>query len=788
MKEWICSGLLLLLTLLPTGVAAQSRVQLVGTVKDTHGMPLAAVAIAVADGTQGTYTDEQGRYSLSLAPGRYVLVASSLGYETVRATVTLSGSRQFHHFTLRENSVALGAVDVYGKTKSQQAKEGIFSVNALEVKPLINAVGNLNEIVNRTSGIRVREEGGVGSDFDLSINGLSGNSVRYFLDGMPLDAKGSAVNLANLPVNLIDRIEIYKGVVPASLGSDALGGAINIITHQAKQDYLDLSYGIGSFHTHRADLNAQYVERHTGLLIRPLLGVNYSKNDYMMKGVEVWDEASQRYTPVNRRRFHDDYLSLLGQLEVGFADRPWADAFFVSASYSKVNKELQTGSVQSRVYGMAHRDAGAWNLSARYRKQALFTKGLQLNASLSHTWDHSQTVDTAYRKYDWNGNYITGSRNEITGRGRSIRNYKRPLTLIRANLDYAIGQQHALNLNYLLSRTGNKQYDEVDKTFEPSNDVLAKHILGLAYNQSLFDGRLMNTAFLKDYVNHLHIRQKDLYWITGSEENQGSATKNYVGYGIGSRFTFREWLALKASFEHSVRLPLARELLGNGSTIYANVALRPENSDNLNLGLFGTWRPAAGHTLYYEAGGFIRNVDDFIQAQISEKEGMMQYTNVPAVHIKGVEGELRYQWQERLQLTGNMSWQDARDQQRYKTDGKPSATYKNRVPNRPWLFSSAEVSYIFRNLLLPQSRLRLSYNYQWVHWFFLSWEAYGALETKARIPTQHLSGLSATYSWKGDRYNISLECTNLFDAKAYDNYKLQKPGRALFAKFRLFLD
>ena len=90
--------------------------------------------------------------------------------------------------------------------------------------------------MNRTTGIKVREEGGVGSDFDLSINGLSGNSVRYFLDGMPLDTKGSGVSLANLPINIIDRIEIYKGVVPASLGTDALGGTINIITKQEKKD------------------------------------------------------------------------------------------------------------------------------------------------------------------------------------------------------------------------------------------------------------------------------------------------------------------------------------------------------------------------------------------------------------------------------------------------------------------------------------------------------------------------------------------------------------------------
>jgi outer membrane receptor protein involved in Fe transport len=70
-------------------------------------------------------------------------------------------------------------------------------------------------------------------------------------------------------------------------------------------------------------------------------------------------------------------------------------------------------------------------------------------------------------------------------------------------------------------------------------------------------------------------------------------------------------LALKASYEHSVRLPLARELLGNGTTIYANVALEPEKSENFNVGLLGTLR-SNDHALSYEVNGFLRKVDNYI--------------------------------------------------------------------------------------------------------------------------------------------------------------------------------
>jgi outer membrane receptor protein involved in Fe transport len=506
-----------------------------------------------------------------------------------------------------------------------------------------------------------------------------------------------------------------------------------------------------------------------------------------MKRVEVPSEDKTSFVTKDCRRFHDDYFSLFGQLEAGVTDKSWADEFFVSASISKIDKELQTGSLQSWVYGMAERNTESANVSVRYNKADFLVKDLDVHASLSQTWDHSQTVDTVFRKYYWDGSYIKNASSEIRGRGKSLRHYKRPMTIVRGNAEYRLNDKHSLNLNYVLNRAGNKQYDEMDKTYVPTNDVLVKHIVGLSYNQSFLDGKLNNVFFLKDYINHLKVEQTELSFITGSDEVKPSNTQSYWGYGVGTRLTVSEPWAIKASYEHSVRLPIARELLGNGSTIYPNIALRPESSENFNLGLFGNITLAPSHHLYYEVNGFIRLVDDYIKTTVKEQEGMMQYENVEAVHIKGVEGEVRYDWADKLGLMLNASYQDSRDQRKYLESGALSATYNNRVPNKPWTFVNAEASYAFHNVLLPDSKLKISMDYQWVHWFYLTWEAYGSAKTKPRIPEQNLINAAMQYSWKDGRYNLSLECTNLFDRLAYDNYMLQKPGRAFFAKFRLFI-
>jgi len=434
------------------------------------------------------------------------------------AVATPADAQQKRPGQMRD-SVALSNVDVVGKSRAQRLREGALAVNAIDVSTIAGSLQNISGLVDRTAGVKIREEGGMGSDFDLSINGMSGNAVRYFIDGVPLDAKGQGLTLANLPVSLIDHVEIYKGVVPTWLSSDALGGAVNIVTRRKRTNYLDASYSIGSFHTHRADLNGQYVMKN-GLTLRPTIGVNYSKNDYMMQEAMVFDEEAGVYLPKKRRRFHDDYLSLLGQLEVGVSDRSWADECFLTVSYNKVYKELQTNQVQDKVIGMADRRNTAWSIGVHYQKDNFMLRNLNANMSLSHTWDHAVTTDTAQRKYNWNGEWIRSARNELNGRAFSLRHYKRPLTLATANLNYGLPapysvlNSHSVNLSYALNRMENDRWDEVDHTFEQANDLFAKHIIGLAYNQTLLEGKIQNTLFLKQYINHVTIRQTDLYSFT----------------------------------------------------------------------------------------------------------------------------------------------------------------------------------------------------------------------------------------------------------------------------------
>src|SRR5699024_7292725 len=108
---------------------------------------------------------------------------------------------------------------VKAQSDAMKVKSSGFSVNSIEMKHYVNTTTDLSQVLNRSAGVKVREQGGLGSDFEFSINGLSGDHVKFFIDGIPLESYGSGITLNNIPVNLAERIEVYKGVVPAHLGS-----------------------------------------------------------------------------------------------------------------------------------------------------------------------------------------------------------------------------------------------------------------------------------------------------------------------------------------------------------------------------------------------------------------------------------------------------------------------------------------------------------------------------------------------------------------------------------------
>ena len=165
--------------------------------------------------------------------------------------------------TVAISSQKLQEVLVMPKSQARKLQEQAYTVSVVDLKDMYVQATPLNKILNNVSSVRLREDGGVGSNYTFAMNGFTGNQVKFFLDGIPMDNFGSSFNLANLSANMADHIEVFKGVLPVHLGADALGGAVNIVSRR-NANYLDANYSIGSFNTHKASVNGAYTDMKTG--------------------------------------------------------------------------------------------------------------------------------------------------------------------------------------------------------------------------------------------------------------------------------------------------------------------------------------------------------------------------------------------------------------------------------------------------------------------------------------------------------------------------------------------
>ncbi|TDE14450.1 TonB-dependent receptor [Dyadobacter psychrotolerans] len=781
----------------------KENARLSGHIKSAQGEVLLGATILLKPASAGTTSDSDGFFVLKdLSPGNYELEISAVGFQKLQEKISLkSGESLTTDFILESAEKNLGEVLVFGKNDSQQLKEQAFSVNAIQTRQFANTTADLNQILTRSAGVNIREQGGLGSDFNFSINGLSGKQVKFFLDGVPMENFGSSMALNNIPVNLAERIEVFKGVVPVELGADALGGAVNIVTNQNTKRYLDASYSFGSFNTHRASVSGRITQEKSGLVLTLNAFYNTSANNFLMRNNPAYDLKIQVvegegnnliYAQKNVKRFHDGFESKMIQAETGFMNKKWADVFLIGLTYSNQYKQIQTRASQDAVVGSADRKNNFFMPSVKFKKTDFLIKGLSTNIFASYASDKSVIADTSKSTFDWAGRRISNSN---TGGELSdhftIYHYTNQSFLGRANFSYKINESHALNLNYNFSAVNRKAFDDLDLTgrrnaFAKPNKI-RKQVAGLAWQSEFMDKRLTNTVFGKFYGFDALVREVVIYTGgVGLITDDTKSAYNYFGYGFASRFKLNEQAGLKVSAEHAYRLQDAEEIFGDGINVMANLDLKPEKSDNFNAGAY-FFKRVNKHNFSAEASWFLRNANDFIYYTPTQVR-LAVYDNVGIVKINGVEGELKYGYNNLFSAVLNASYQNAKNNRKFQERTQlPDPTFGDKIPNQPYFFANAEFGAGKNNWLGKDTRIQLTWFGQYIHQYYLTWPSQGSKSTKNVIPSQLIHNLSLSYSLQNGRYNISLESRNLTNELAYDNFKLQKPGRAFYAKIRYFI-
>ena len=777
-----------LLLLISISAFSQHKTMISGKVLSTEKTTVDFATVYLKGTNYGGTTNEEGIYHLQAPAGEYTLVVSAIGYKTVEKPVKLMrGERTKMNVVISPQATELDEVVVVSNGVTR-LKRSAFNAVALDTKALQNSTQNLSEALAQAPGMKIRESGGVGSDMQLMMDGFTGKHIKIFIDGVPQEGVGSSFGLNNIPVNYAERIEVYKGVVPVGFGTDAIGGVINIITKKNRNKwFLDASYSYGSFNTHKSYVNFGQTFR-SGLTYEINVFHNYSDNNYYVDTPvkDFTTGAINKKKIEHVKRFHDTYHNEAVIGKIGFVDKKWADRLMFGFTYSHMYKDIQTGVRQEVVFGGKYRKGYSIMPSLDYRKRDFFVRGLDVVLTANYNKNMTNNVDTSSYEYNWRGEMrplrMPGEQSYQNTRSDN-NNWNGTLTA-----NYRIGKAHTFTFNHVINafRRSNQSLLNEDSEANAIPKETRKNISGLSYR--LMPTEHWNLSVFGKYYNQFIAGPV----ATSSAQDDYIRTTNSVsamGYGAAGTYFILKSLQAKLSYEKAYRLPTNEEMFGDEDLETGDISLRPENSDNVNLNL--SYNETFGkHSVYVEGGLIYRNTKDYIQRNISDLSGGKYgatYVNHGRVETKGYNISVRYGFANWVSVGGNFTQMNVRDNVKTVTSGtnQESLTYGARMPNLPYQFANSDVTFYWRNLWKKGNTLSVTYDNLYMHSFPLYSEAVGS-ESEFVVPTQFSHNLTLSYGIQNGRYNISFECRNLTNEKLYDNFSLQKAGRAVYGKVRVY--
>jgi len=457
--------------------------------------------------------------------------------------------------------VIAGEVDEVEKIKGAATSTDIIDVSGIS-----GGMTSASELLSERVGLRTKRFGGLGSYSTLSIRGCDPGQVMFYLDGVLLnDATSGEVNLENLPLENLERIEIYRGFTPARFGTSGIGGAVNLVTRKSR-DYGETlaSVGYGSFDTSKVVLSrAQKIKKFDYLVYFNRTG---SSGDFTF--------TNNRGTPENssddrrQKRKNNDHQSYSATVKGGYENDKvrvslMDDFFFkeqgLPGSGTNAIKSVRLETIRN---------------TARAGIKTSGIGGAPLSLDLDCFYSMNQH---AYDNPD--GEYL-GLGNALTRKGVHHS--------AGADLAWELSLPAAYQCLTLLTSYQYEVYRSREKSSSTDYETRwgprqHRHHAGLVLEDEII--------VLEDRLRIIpQIRYE--YWsqmFSGDEYGPVSSSSvnreyHHAGGQLGLKYFPRDGLFLKTSAGNGFRAPTFTELFGDRGYITGNSSLRPETSVSVDAG------------------------------------------------------------------------------------------------------------------------------------------------------------------------------------------------------------
>ncbi|EPG73784.1 TonB-dependent receptor [Leptospira fainei serovar Hurstbridge str. BUT 6] len=481
---------------------------------------------------------------------------------------------------------------------------------------------NLPDVLEREAGVRVRRYGGLGSYSTLSLRGTNPNQSRIFIDGVPFNnTQGGEVNLADLPFDNLQSVEVYRSGAPVGFSGSAIGGSVNLVTRKSTgPPKTRVNIGGGSYNTgkgtvthtgtygglgtslfflgEKSDQNFPYLNPHGTIIVNPYddtidrrRNAQYERSSGMVgldgdigkTKIRFWNDLNYRYQGIpgpasnQTRQVHRKYLRN-------------------TSSVTTDTKGLFDGLLRLETRGFT-----TFANDDLYDPKSEFSSGTPNSAARIHQ-SGIQVTPTFY-----------------------LLNY---LQIIR--LHFGLEKE-------TFSRTRSNT-DNIDLNYEPGKS--RTYITSQIEDEiRLMDGKLVLTPGVSwdTYKDRFQTNQP---WYQRQDPLASSdKTTSFSNPKTGLLYKLFEYesfnLDLKANIAKQNRIPSFLELFGEVGTILPNDSLKPEKSTNVDAG-FSTKYTNGNLKTQGSVSYFRKRISDMILF-IPNSQFTLRPENVDSAKIDGTE-------------------------------------------------------------------------------------------------------------------------------------------------------
>ncbi|MDC0667294.1 TonB-dependent receptor plug domain-containing protein [Nannocystis radixulma] len=511
-------------------------------------------------------------------------------------------------------------------------RPGFHTAIELAAERGARSADGLPEILARSAGATVRSLGGLGQFSALSLRGSSAQQVALFLDGVPLSSgSGGVVNLADLPLDALGAVTIYRGLVPIAYGGAALGGAVDLGSDLRcdPDPRLRAVVGAGSFASREARVGATVPLRTRS------------------RGHARMDMSKTTSAPRHCLDLRAGYTGSAGDFRFhNIGETP------LDPSDDRLDRRVNNGYDRLLTQVAFHGRAGGLRYSVQ---ELLFFKeqgvpSMATGAQARHTRLGSLSARTVARvRRTWSKGHVEGVFGVLAEqvrfrdpvgeiglarddqRTRALDLYASP----RGRVTAWRGAEIGLVADVRGELVGVDERAASMGGLGATGDARRRRVaggLGLELDQRLLAGRLQLAPAVRLDV----LRSR--FAVPAGEGEQSDEGRDHTSVGVsprlGARMSLRPGISLRASAGRYFRPPTLVELFGDRGYAVGNEGLRPERGTGLDAGLVVDTAP--GQTsLYAHAAGFVTWSQDLIAW--TQTGPYLRPTNLDRARVAGLE-------------------------------------------------------------------------------------------------------------------------------------------------------